>query len=523
MSQTPPPQAGRSDSVRRAGIKNVLISVVVAAASYFSLTLIARTFGGSVGSDAYFYLASLTTLASGLIGSLLATVFLPAFIELQIRAGREEANRFASSVFSGCLVLCAIAAAIAAIWHTRFFLQVSRFDAAHLADMRPVLLYFAPVFLIGVMAEFFRVLALASGKFSTAAVTALFAPVLLILFIAAFADSLHEESLAASLLCAKVMTLVLLVFVVVQQTDVRIRLMWWPDTHTFRFVRSSVPYWSANVVTNVATFYFDYMASGLGAGVLTSLAYAQRIVSLPTAVFLNPLMEIARTRLALAQANRDDVGFNRQYNALLGLALYFSIPIAGLYMVLDREIVSGMFQRGAFGPANVDISAACLFIYAWTIPLSALFMVNGRACESYQRLTWPAVFGTVGNLAMMVATSVLVSHMGVLGIPFAKLASDALYFLPFGFIALTLFGGRPDLRQLLRTLAAAAAATAVPALAFALSPWTGGHEESATSIRKLLLLVAGFLAAYALLLGALDGRVRREIHHFWQSKRSRAA
>jgi putative peptidoglycan lipid II flippase len=517
MSQKAPPQAGRSDSIRRAGVKNVLISVVVAFSSYFSLTLVARTFGGSLGSDAYFFLASLTTLASGLLGSLLGTIFLPAFIELQTRGNRDEANRFASSVFSGYLLFSATAAAIAVTWHTAFFLGVSRFDQAHLADMRPVLIYFAPIFLTGVMAEFFRVLALALGRFTITAITALFAPALLIFFIFAFADSLHEEALAASLLLAKTATLVILAATVTWRDGIRLRIRWWPDPHTFRFLRSSAPYWSANVVTNLANFSCDYLASGLGAGVVTSIAYAQRVFMLPNLVFLNPILEIVRTKFAQFQAAGDRESYAAYYDNLTRLSLYFSIPIAAMFFFWSDGIIAALFQRGAFTAQDAAVSSACLQVFALSLPFTCLFSVNARACESFQRLLWPSVFGSIGNLLIIVLTFVFVHHAGFIGIPQARLAVDALYFLPFGFIAYQRFGGSPRYGQLAKSLFTAVLACALPMAAVEFVR----QNQWPSLLPNLLQMggwVLGFIAIYALILACIDRHVGAEVRQVFRAR-----
>lgn len=517
MSEETETRPVRNDSIRRSGVKNVLISVVVAVSSYFSLTLVAKRFGGSLGSDAFFFLASLTTLASGLVGSLLGTVFLPAFIELQTKADKTEAQRFASSVFSWCLVFTGVGALVAAVWHDEFFLLVSRFNTSQMEHMQVVLKYFAPIFLFGVLSEFFRVLALSLGKFSTSAITALFPPLMLIAFIFTLADTMHEEALAASLLLSKVAATIVLVVAVVWQAGVRIRLTLKPDVHAFRFVKSSAPYWSATVVTNLATFYFDYVASGLGAGVITSLAYAQRIFMLPMVVFLNPILEIARTKFAQFQATRDSESFSIYYDNLIRLAMYFAVPVAALYFFMSTEIISAMFQRGAFSSANVAVSAACLQIYALSIPFLCLFSVNGRACESFQRLLWPSIFGSVGNLLMIALTFAFVTYKGYIGIPLARLTVEALYFLPFGFIAFQRLGGSLHLAIPVKALATASAACVVPAMGFYLISGHGG----AHSLWWLVQHVGCFALAYGLTLALIDRHVGKELHLLLRTRNDR--
>lgn len=496
-----------SESFRKSGIKNIAVSVVVAALSFYSLTLVAWKFGGSAGSDAYFFLFSLTTLATGLISSLFAAVFLPVFVELRIRAGMAEASEFAGSILTWCILFIVPLGIAAYVSYDAFYSLVSKFSRTQIIDVRLVLIYFAPIFVISVLSEFFRTLALALGQYTSAAVGAVFQPVFLILFLFLLSDPLKEESLALSLLVAKLAALSLMFIVVAKKERLKIPLLLRRNAATSRFVKVSAPYWGANLITNLATFFFDYMATGLGAGVLTSISYAQRIFTLPTTLILNPILEIAYTKFSESHARKDSKTFAMHYNKLLQLVLYLTIPIAILYFFIPEIIISSLFQRGAFGEESVSIAASCLKIFAFAVPLVCLFMINGRACESFQRLTWPSFFGTLGNLLMIGATLVLVERMGYLGIPYARLAMHLLYFLPFGFVALHLFAGKLDLSHVWKAGATALVASLLPVSAYFYSGLSIKLEPLFPSLWLLGAILCCFSVSYATLVMLIDRRI----------------
>lgn len=511
----------KPESITRSSAKNLVISAVVAGSTYFALTLVAKRFGGSPGSDAYFFLLSLSTIAIGFTGSLLATVFLPLLVS--VRSTRpEEADRFTSSIFTWCLVTGLLGAAASYFWYEPFFRAVSRLNTGQIENMRFVLQYFAPILVVGIAAEFFRVVALSLRMFLVSGLTTLFQPLLLITAIYTLAGSIHEEALALALLLSKVVALALVGAMIYRKAPIRLKLIFRADPHTPGFVRKSVPYWSANVVTNVATFYFDYVASGLGSGVLTSLAYAQRIFALPTLVVLNPILEIARTRFAELQAKGDNQSFQTYYDNLLRVSLYFSIPLAAVFFCFANEIIAAMFQRGAFTAELTAISASCLQIYALSIPFSCAFLVNGRACESYQRLLWPSVFGTIGNLLMIASTFILVRHAGYIGIPLSRLAIDLLYFFPFGFVAIRSFGTRPSTSKILKAVRnAGAASLGGAALAVLLARTSSGMGHGTTTMVICGVLVA-FALSYFLLLSLFDRTLGAEVRALYRRPRSAA-
>jgi putative peptidoglycan lipid II flippase len=429
-------------SLRKAGFKNIITSVFVAALTYYSLALTASNFGGSLGSDAYFLLVSLTTLVSGIVGSVLGTVFLPAFIHLLNQPEKEEAQHFASSIFSWHLVVTLTVAISVFYFNEQFFLIASKFDSSKIAQTIQILRYFAPIFILGVLAEFFRVVALSLGKFFIAAASAVFPPLILIILLFWSSENPQEQLLACSLLISKICSLTVLM-ITVKSAGIKILFSLKNNFHTTRFIKTSAPYLSAGIVTSLAGYYFDYQASGLNAGAVTSLSYANKIFLLPISLVFNPLIEISRVKFSQMQSKGDLISLNYFYNKLIVFAIFFSIPVALTYFYFSHEIISLIFKRGAFNDEDVKMTASFLKIYALAIPFSIIFLVNGRVCESFQRLFWPSVFGTIGNLIMIAAIYIFTIKYGQNGIPIARVVIEIIYFLPFGFLAFQLLGGRP--------------------------------------------------------------------------------
>jgi len=510
-------QVKNRDSFRKSGIKNIAISGVVAVLSFYSLTLIAKKFGGSEGSDAYFFLFSLTTLATGMLSSIFSTVFLPVFVELKIREGITEASEFAGSILTWCILIIVPLGIAVYVNYEGFYSLVSKFSHAQIINVKFVLIYFAPIFVISVLSEFFRTIVLALGHYTLAAIGAVFQPVFLIFSLFLLSSQLKEETLALSLLLAKLAVLVFMFVVVIIKEKLKIPLQIKRNAATSRFLKISAPYWAADLISNLASFFFSYMATGLGAGILTSISYAQRVFTLPTTLIFNPILEIARTKFSESQARKDTVTFTRHYNKLLQLVLYLTIPIAILYFFIPEIIISSLFQRGAFGEKSVNIAASCLRIFAFSIPFTCLFMVNGRACESFQRLAWPSFFGTLGNLLLIGATFIFVEKMGYLGIPYARITMDSLYFLPFGFVALHLFAGKLDLSHFWKVGITALVASLLPITAYFNSGLSIRLEPLFPSLWLLGIIIFCFSVSYATLVLLIDHRIYSSVKKQWKT------
>ncbi len=515
---TMPEQAAPSSERRfvRAGIVNAGLGIASAAANYISLLLIADRFGSSAGSDTYFFILSLATVATSLFASVLGTVFMPLLIEMRHRAA-AQASHFASAVLTWCLLLALALCAAWLLWPNAFITTFSRFTPVQIAERHALLAYLPGIILASVLAEYFRVLAIALGRYSWATVTAVLQPVVLVLGIALFSGAHGPACLPAALLVSRVAALAL-GMVLLRGQGLHLRPALRGGGVMPRFLKTAWPYWSASLATSYALFYFDYVATGLPQGTLASLSYAQRIFSLPTSMLIVPLLEIARARFAEHRARGEDIGLTRLYNQLLAWMVYLSAPAAALLLLYPDGLVAALLGSGAYTAEGMHITANALRVYALSVLLSSVFMLNGRCVESFQQLGWPSLFGTLGNLGMIGLTFSLTGLWGYLGIPAARLCMDALYFTPMGFLFLRHHRVAVDFA----TLAGAGWRSALACLPMALLGLAFGAAATATGalprLQHLGIIVAG-LAGYAAVLLALDNPLRHTVLHLMKYRR----
>lgn len=493
------------NSIRLAGFFNILISGSVAVLSYAALMLIAKKFGGNIGSDAYFFLLSLTTLSSGLITVLFGVVMVPTFVDVMTKEGRSKADEFASSIFGLTLIFLLPVAIAIPYYHRDFFLLVTKYSSDNLNKIDFILVYFTPIFITTVLAEFFRFLALALSRYTLAAFGALFQPIFIIFFIIYAADDKHEEVLPIALLVAKISILVICLWVLLRHDRLNIRPHLVRRIHLSWFLGISTPYFTANVVTNLAGFSFDYLATGLSTGVLSSIAYAQRIVMLPITVFINPLMEIARTRFAHARSSGDLTSLGRQHNQMLQIILYFTLPISTFLFLFSDVVITVMFGRGAFSTESVTMASACLSVFAIALPFSAIFYLNGRVVESFQRLTWPSLIGSIFHLLLIAITFYFVENFGYIGIPAAKTFVELLVFFPFGVIAMKMFLGFYPRDHLLNVIVSSSIASFVAAM-FGEVFMLLYRNALTNALLEAIMLFSIFLTSYSLSVFVFDKR-----------------
>ncbi|HIF10683.1 MAG TPA: murein biosynthesis integral membrane protein MurJ [Sneathiellales bacterium] len=253
------------------------------------------------------------------------------------------------------------------------------------------------------------------------------------------------------------------------------------------------------------------IASLLPTGSLSYLFYADRLNQLPIGV-VGVAVGTALLPLLSRQvmANQDSAAVNSQ-NRAVEFGLLLTLPAAAALMTLSGPLVGGLFERGAFGPAETRATALALTAYAAGLPAYVLIKILGPGFFARKDTRTPvrfAIIAVVVNVVLNLVLMVPLKHVGL------ALATAISAWLNVTMLAITLHRRghlKIDLRlrrRLPRTVAAAAfMAAGLWGGGLALEPFLSGGEGS--RVVALAILVVGGLAGFAVLarlLGSIEGR-----------------
>jgi len=137
------------------------------------------------------------------------------------------------------------------------------------------------------------------------------------------------------------------------------------------------------------------IAAGLGTGAITIFYFSNNLryvpigiigISFATAVF--PVL----SRL-WAEKKKDD--FCKSFYSVFAQTMYISLPIGILLFVLRNPIVEAILKTGQFGTASVEITAACLGMYAISTFSQCLVSIVLRGFFSLKDTVTPTVISIV--------------------------------------------------------------------------------------------------------------------------------
>lgn len=185
-------------------------------------------------------------------------------------------------------------------------------------------------------------------------------------------------------------------------------------------------------IYQVSIFVGTQLASFLPKGSIAGLSYADRIVQLPIGVFSLALSSVLLPVLSQSFAQNDREKFNQTFLEALRWSSLLLLPLTGWLMVHSLEIVSFLFEGGAFTAKDSNLTASALSAYAlgiWGVTVQSLGV---RALNASHRTMLPAIIGLF-TLVVMVYSSLYfmgtINPDGFLASLFATIQPDSPYAL----------------------------------------------------------------------------------------------
>ncbi len=135
------------------------------------------------------------------------------------------------------------------------------------------------------------------------------------------------------------------------------------DPHTRRIGTLMLPAILGVSVAQVSLLINTQIASYLGAGSVSWLSYADRLMEFPTSLLGVALGSVLMPQLSAAQAAGDDARYSSMLDWALRSVTLMAVPCAAALLTFSRPIVSVLYQHGAFQAHDVEQTTQALMGY----------------------------------------------------------------------------------------------------------------------------------------------------------------
>jgi putative peptidoglycan lipid II flippase len=169
-------------------------------------------------------------------------------------------------------------------------------------------------------------------------------------------------------------------------------------------------------VGQVNLFVNTLFAARLGEGVVANLNYAFRLVNIPQAIFGVTIATIVFPLLAEAKA-RDDMNLFKKgiEKGLIFMFLFLAPTVAGM-LVLMKELVQVVYERGAFTETATALTSEYAMFYVGSVLFYSIQAVIAKGFYTLEKGHYILRVGIISIICNIIFNAILSKTMGAAGL-----------------------------------------------------------------------------------------------------------
>lgn len=383
---------------------------------FFREIVLANFYGTSAHTDVFLVTLNIPGLIIAVIGSAIATMYIPVYISTKEKHGEEEALKFTNNMLNICCVI-AIIIAVLGLLFTKEFIDVlaggftgAKFDTAvkFTRIMMPGVIFLSASKLLSSYLQ-------ANDKFTVPALIGI--PYNLIIILAIVVSTFTDfKFLAIGALLAMASQMIFQIPFAFK-SSYRYKPYFNLKEENIKELSALVLPMLIGVAIGQLNIAVDRaLATTLGDGPLSALNFASRLNDFVMALFVASIITVIYPKLSRLSNGNNKEGFVSTIVKTSNCITLIVLPISVGAIVLAEPIVRILFQRGAFDATSTHMTSIALKLYSLGLIAVAIRDVLIRAFYSLADTKTPMINGSIALLINIVLNFILIKFLGYAGL-----------------------------------------------------------------------------------------------------------
>lgn len=375
-------------------------------------------YGSTYISDAYLLATTLPVTIFGFIYEGIGSSFIPICSRIE---NQDERNRFTCNTINSLLLVTLIVVLVIELFPTAVIkLFASGFNSETLSST----IYILRISILGVIFSAISVVVVHylqfDNKFYSAAARAL--PMDIVVIISIILSSKYG-SLMILAIGIPLSLLVSFVFLVPQTKKTGFKYAFvldLKDVNVKRLFSWSIPTIISSALLDINSIIDRQFASSIMIGGVSIITYSNRIGSILNSLVFLPIISIMFPSFSkdISSGKIRETASNAYY--LFKTMIFLSVPLTLGTLVLSKEIVSVLFERGAFDAYASLLTSDCLMYGSLCIFAYSISIVTTRLFYSSTEMWTPMIITGIGVVINIVGNILLTPILGLKGLSFAS-------------------------------------------------------------------------------------------------------
>lgn len=420
----------RKDQMVKSVFMVTILSILGKITGFFRETVIAAYYGAGGASDTYFVAYTLPSVLFSIVGASMGVIFVPMYVE-RLKEHQKAAQKFSSSIISITIIVTSILSILGIIFskYVVMFIAPGFKDQALNTTIHLTRIMF-PMFIFISLSYIITGVLQSHESFLVPSIISVPSNIVIILSVILFSREYGIYALGWGTMLGAVSQILIQLPAVKGKLDYRFCVeLDDPSIRSYWYLL--VPVILGTAVDKVNIMVDKMLASSLMVGSISAINYSTRLLDFAGSVCTGAIIAVVYPNFATMSANEDYKKLTHTtYSAVIGISQII-IPVTAAAIMLNKDIVRFVFERGAFEEKHTNLTAYAFSYYALGLWAMGIREVLNRVFYSLDDTSTPmkiSIFAMVLNIGLNI---LLVKNMGIggLGLATAISSTAAVLFL----------------------------------------------------------------------------------------------
>lgn len=386
--------------------------------NYLNLFLLALTFGAGMEMDAFFAATTIPQIAIAILSGILATTFIPVFIETK---AKDESNawKVASISLNIIFLILFFMVLVGFLWSNSVIALISPgfpVQTSALAASLLRILLFSLIFAGSSM--ILTSLHYAHQRFFKPSFAQGLNSIITFLFVLNLRSSLGIKSIAIGTLVGSIVQFVYLLPIFFKKGRYSFEFDF-KKKEVLKLGRLMLPLLIGSIFYKTNNLIERFIASKLGEGSVSYLGYAYKIILAFSVVVSQGVSTALFPRMSELSALKDYESLKEILSKGIRILIIISVPIAFMIFLARFELVSLIFERGSFGSQATEAVGNALMAYLGFFVAVSISLPIVNTLYSLQETKTVAIVGVFGFILYVFLAFFLSNYFSYIGIALA--------------------------------------------------------------------------------------------------------
>lgn len=408
----------------------LMIATMLAKVLGFGRELVlASAYGTSIYSDAYLTAMNIPLVVLTVIGTTIATVFVPIHNEIEYNLGVKDSLKFTNNIFNIIIIFCISLTVIGLIFTEDI---VKLFAIGFEGESLKIAVNFTKIIIISTLFIGLSYLLTAYLQLKQAFIIlgSITIPRNIIIIISIILSLNYSPYIMI------IGTLFAFIIEFLIQLCVSIKKGYRYECYVKindKYVKKAI-YLISPVLIGVAVNQLNAMidrtlASTLVEGSISALNYANKLNGFVIGLFITSIVTVIYPILSKLSSEKNEEEFINAITKSINSVILLVLPISVGALVLATPIVKLLFERGEFDAKATNMTAIALAMYSLGMVSFGLREILGKVFYSLQDTKTPMINGVLAMIMNIVLNIILVRYLGIAGLALATSISAIICIL----------------------------------------------------------------------------------------------